>query len=44
MLTPRFGNNGLWCAFVCFMILRGGNLALRLPQIEKGFEAPVPVS
>jgi hypothetical protein len=29
------------------MILRGGNLALRLPQIEKGFdkgiEAPVPV-
>ena len=48
VLTPRFGNNGLWCAFVCFMILRGGNLALRLPQIEKGFEMgldePIPVS
>jgi MATE family multidrug resistance protein len=43
-LTPRFGNNGLWCAFMCFMILRGGNLALRLPRIEKSFAEPVPVS
>jgi hypothetical protein len=38
------GNNGLWCAFLCFMILRGGNLALRLPQIEKVFEVGTPVS
>jgi len=43
-LAPRFGNNGLWCAFLCFMILRGGNLALRLPRIEKSFDLPVPVS
>jgi MATE family multidrug resistance protein len=44
VLTPRFGNNGLWCAFVCFMMLRGGNLALRLPRIEKVFEETAPVS
>lgn len=44
VLAPRFGNNGLWCAFVGFMILRGSNLALRLPRIEKSFDAPVPVS
>jgi len=44
VLVPRFGNNGLWCAFVCFMILRGGNLALRLPRIEKGFQTPLPES
>ena len=43
VLVPRMGNNGLWCAFLCFMILRGANLALRLPRIEKGFELPLPV-
>jgi MATE family multidrug resistance protein len=37
-LVPRMGNNGLWLAFLCFMILRGANLALRLPSIEKGFD------
>jgi len=44
VLVPRMGNNGLWCAFLCFMILRGANLALRLPSIEKGFDLPLPVS
>lgn len=44
VLTPRFGNNGLWCAFVCFMILRGGNLALRLPRIERVFDTAASVS
>ena len=43
-LVPRFGNNGLWGAFVCFMILRGANLALRLGRVEKLFASPVPVS
>lgn len=23
ILTPRFGNHGLWCAFLCFMVARG---------------------
>jgi MATE family multidrug resistance protein len=36
-LERVMGNNGLWCAFCCFMILRGGLLACRLPGIEKGF-------
>jgi MATE family multidrug resistance protein len=44
LLDKFFGNNGLWCAFICFMILRGVNLGLRLPRIEKVFAEPVPVS
>jgi MATE family multidrug resistance protein len=43
-LEHWFGNNGLWCAFICFMVLRGTTLALRLPGIEKSFVVPVPVS
>jgi len=43
-LEHWFGNNGLWCAMVSFMILRGTTLALRLPGIEKSFVVPVPVS
>jgi len=39
-----FGNNGLWCAFLCFMVLRGTTLGLRLPRIERTFLEPVPVS
>jgi hypothetical protein len=38
------GNNGLWLAFLCFMILRGANLALRLPSIERAFDLPTTVS
>ncbi len=37
-----FGNQGLWCAFACFMILRGTTLGLRLPGIERSFPAPAP--
>ena len=43
-LEHWFGNNGLWCAMVSFMILRETTLALRLPGIEKSFVVPVPVS
>ncbi|MGA2050465.1 MAG: MATE family efflux transporter [Terracidiphilus sp.] len=43
-LEHWFGNNGLWCALVCFMVLRAITLALRLPGIEKSFAVPVPVS
>ncbi|MGO9336475.1 MAG: MATE family efflux transporter [Terracidiphilus sp.] len=41
-LERWFGNAGLWCAFVCFMVLRGTTLGLRLPGIEKSFAAGVP--
>jgi len=36
-LEHWFGNQGLWCAMVCFMLLRGITLGLRLPGIEKTF-------
>jgi MATE family multidrug resistance protein len=39
VLAQLMGNNGLWCAFCCFMVLRGVTLGLRLPGIEKGFAA-----
>jgi MATE family multidrug resistance protein len=42
VLERWFGNQGLWCAFVCFMVLRAITLALRLPGIEKTFTAGVP--
>ena len=32
VLGRAMGNNGLWCAFCCFMILRGSLLAARLPR------------
>jgi MATE family multidrug resistance protein len=35
VLTPRFGNHGLWCAMLAFMALRAITLALRLPGIER---------
>jgi MATE family multidrug resistance protein len=44
VLEKFFGNNGLWCAFTCFMVLRGITLGLRLPRIERAFFQPVPVS
>jgi MATE family multidrug resistance protein len=34
-LERVMGNNGLWCAFCGFMLLRGGLLAWRLPGIVK---------
>ncbi len=35
LLTPRFGNHGLWCAMLAFMALRAITLALRLREIER---------
>lgn len=36
------GNDGLWLAMVCFMVLRGITLGLRLPGIERSFAAKAP--
>jgi len=36
------GNNGLWCAFCCFMILRGSLLAARLPRVAAIFADAEP--
>jgi MATE family multidrug resistance protein len=44
VLEKWLGNQGLWCAFCCFMLLRGLTLGLRLPRIEKGFGDAAPVS
>jgi len=37
LLGRALGNNGLWCAFCCFMILRGSLLAARLPRVAAIF-------
>lgn len=44
VLGRIMGNNGLWCAFCCFMILRGSPLAARLPRVAAMFatETPAP--
>jgi len=44
VLEKWLGNQGLWCAFCCFMLLRGLTLGWRLPRIEKGFADAAPVS
>jgi MATE family multidrug resistance protein len=44
VLERLLGNNGLWCAFCCWMALRGGALGIRLPRIEQQFAEPAPVS
>jgi MATE family multidrug resistance protein len=44
VLEKWMGNQGLWCAFCCFMLLRGLTLGLRLPRIEKSFADAAPVS
>ncbi|HEY1985422.1 MAG TPA: MATE family efflux transporter [Terracidiphilus sp.] len=41
-LESAWGNNGLWAAFCCFMILRGVTLGVRLPRIERVFEPEMP--
>ena len=35
LLGWRFGNDGLWCAMLCFMLLRGVTLGLKLPRVER---------
>jgi MATE family multidrug resistance protein len=44
VLERWLGNQGLWCAFCCFMLLRGLTLGWRLPRIEKSFGDAAPVS
>jgi MATE family multidrug resistance protein len=42
-LQSLVGNNGLWCAFCCFMVMRGLTLGMRLQRIEQVFVEPAPV-
>jgi MATE family multidrug resistance protein len=42
VLGRIMGNNGLWCAFCCFMILRGSLLAARLPRVAAIFADAEP--
>jgi MATE family multidrug resistance protein len=42
-LERLFGNHGLWCAFIFFMVIRGVTLGMRLPRIERVFAQPAPV-
>jgi MATE family multidrug resistance protein len=44
LLEKWMGNQGLWCAFCCFMLLRGLTLGLRLPRIDTSFGDAAPVS
>ena len=34
VLQAHFGDNGLWCAMLAFMVLRAVTLGLRLPRLE----------
>jgi MATE family multidrug resistance protein len=44
VLGRAMGNNGLWCAFCCFMILRGSLLAARLPRVQAMFASGAPAT
>jgi len=44
VLERAMGNNGLWCAFCAFIVLRGVSLSFYLPRIEADFPIPAPVS
>jgi MATE family multidrug resistance protein len=44
VLGRAMGNNGLWCAFCCFMILRGSLLAARLPRVQAIFASGAPAT
>jgi MATE family multidrug resistance protein len=44
VLQRLLGNNGLWCAFCGFMVLRGVTLGWRLPGIDRSFTEEAPVS
>lgn len=39
LLVSRFGNDGLWGAFMLFMAARGAAQAAALPRIERGLDA-----
>lgn len=34
VLTPRYGNTGLWLAFIGYVIVRGLSLAYYLPRVR----------
>ena len=40
-LGGRFGNDGLWCAMLGFMVLRAVTLGIRLPRVGRGSFAGV---
>ena len=40
LLQRMLGNNGLWCAFCVWMVMRGITLAMRLPRVERLFVQP----
>ncbi len=42
-LERIWGNNGLWCAFACWNLVRGITLAMSLPRVERVFAEPAPV-
>lgn len=44
VLGRVMGNNGLWLAFCCFMILRGSLLAARLPRVTAMFAGSAPAA
>lgn len=44
VLQRLWGNHGLWCAFCCFMAMRGIMLGIRLPRIAHSFDLAAPVS
>jgi MATE family multidrug resistance protein len=46
VLGRLFGNHGLWCAFCCFMVLRGALLGSHLPRIRRAFfdSSPQPAA
>jgi MATE family multidrug resistance protein len=43
-LERWMGNDGLWCAFCLFNVLRGLTLGMRLPRIERVFAETAAVS
>jgi MATE family multidrug resistance protein len=36
LLTPAFGNHGLWASLMIFYITRAATLGLRYPALERG--------
>lgn len=40
LLEHWLGNQGLWRAFICFMVLRGTTLGLRLPGSRRALRQP----
>jgi len=43
-LERWMGDDGLWCAFCLFNVLRGLTLGMRLPRIERVFAETAAVS